>query len=52
MLRPQAALRAALVTAMAFPHHRAQEKTKEKIAPVGLGGNARTSRAKESKGTL
>src|SRR5579862_2015030 len=34
---PQAALRAALVTAMAFPHHRAQEKT----AP-GARRNGRT----------
>jgi hypothetical protein len=31
MLPSQAALRAALVRAMAFPHHKAQEKGREKI---------------------
>jgi hypothetical protein len=29
---PHAALRTALVTAMAFAHHKAQEKTEKKIA--------------------
>ena len=33
---PQAALRTALVTAMAFAHHKAQEKT----APEALASNA------------
>src|SRR5258708_372199 len=35
---PQAALRAALVTAMAFPHHRAQETTALEARRNGRGG--------------
>jgi len=37
---PQAALRAALVTAMAFPHHKAQEKIEKRphLKPGGTAG--------------